>query len=388
MKDGRSGRNYARFLMPVLLFAQFLGVAAAAEVAVDPLAVTQLPERPSPHWVWVNDIVFHHMADGKAFLVDGDSGSMLGMLSTGFGFGGVIRPKNTPVIYAPETYFSRGTRGTRTDVVTIYDGRTLMPLSEIEIPPKRVSAIPELAFARLSDDERFLWIYNFTPAQSVTVVDTAARKTAGEIEIAGCALIYPTGPRGFFSLCSDATLLQVQTDDSGQAVTKTRTKPLFKVSEDPVTEKAVRDGSTWLFTTFSGTVLPIDGSGKVPQARPTWSLLDDAARKESWLPGGIQHLALHEPTRRLYSLMHVGGADTHKDPGTEVWVYDVAKRKRIQRIVLQDMATSIAVTQDAEPLLFTTFIGAAKVMVYDANSGEHRRTIEEIGFTPTTLVTY
>jgi methylamine dehydrogenase heavy chain len=388
VNDGRTGRRYARLMLPVLLFAHWLGAAAAAEVAVDPLAVARLPERPSPHWVWVNDIVFHHMADGKAFLLDGDSGSMLGMLSTGFGFGGVVRPKNTPVIYSPETYFSRGTRGTRTDVVTIYDGRTLEPVSEIEIPPKRVSAIPSLGFARLSDDERFLWIYNFTPAQSVTVVDTTARKSVGEIEIAGCALIYPTGPRGFFSLCSDATAMQVQTDDSGQVVTKTRSKPLFDVKEDPVTEKGVRDGSTWLFTTFTGTVLPIDVSGKVPQARPTWSLLDDAARKESWRPGGIQHLAMHEPTRRLYSLMHIGGADTHKDPGNEVWVYDVAKRKRIQRIVLKDVATSIAVTQDAEPLLFTTFIGAPSVMVYDADSGEHRRTIEEIGFTPTTLVTY
>jgi methylamine dehydrogenase heavy chain len=388
VKDSRTWRHYARLMTSVLLFAQLLGSASAAEVAVDPLAVTQLAERPSPHWVWVNDIVFNHMADGKAFLLDGDSGSMLGMLSTGFGFGGVVRPKNTPVIYSPEIYFSRGTRGIRTDVVTIYDGRTLAPIAEIEIPPKRVSAIPMLASARLSDDERFLWIYNFTPSQSVTVVDTTARMSVGEIETAGCALVYPTGPRGFFSLCSDASLLQVQTDDGGQAVSKARSKPLFNASEDPVTEKAVRDGSTWLFTTFSGAVVPIDGSGKLPQARPTWSLLDDAARKESWRPGGMQHLALHEPTRRLYSLMHVGGADTHKDPGTEIWVYDVPKRKRIQRIVLKDVATSIAVTQDDKPLLFTTFAGAPKVMVYDANSGEHRRTIEEVGFTPITLVTY
>lgn len=388
MKDSRSGRRYARFLTPVLLFAHLLGAASAAEVAVDPLTATQLPEQPSPHWVWVNDIVFHHMADGKAFLIDGDSGSMLGMLSTGFGFGGLVRPKNSPVIYSPEVYFSRGTRGTRTDVVTIYDGRTLMPVTEIEIPPKRVSAMPMLASAQLSDDERFLWIYNFTPSQSVTVVDMAARKTVGEIETAGCALVYPTGPRGFFSLCSDATALQVQIDDSGKLVSKERTKPLFNAAEDPVTEKAVRDGSTWLFTTFSGTVVPIDVSGKLPQAKRTWSLLDDAARKESWRPGGMQHLAMHEPTHRLYSLMHVGGADTHKDPGTEIWVYDVPKRKRIQRIVLQEMATSIAVTRDDKPLLFAMFIGAPKVMVYDANTGEHRRAIEEIGFTPTTLVTH
>jgi methylamine dehydrogenase heavy chain len=86
--------------------------------------------------------------------------------------------------------------------------------------------------------------------------------------------------------------------------------------------------------------------------------------------------------------MHVGGADSHKDPGTEVWVYDVAGKKRTQRIVLKEMATSIAVTRDAKPLLFAIFIGAQKVDVYDALSGKFLRSIGEIGFTPTTLVTY
>ena len=72
----------------------------------------------------------------------------------------------------------------------------------------------------------------------------------------------------------------------------------------------------------------------------------------------MQHLALHAGTGRLYSLMHVGGEYTHKDPGTEVWVYDLAGKRRVQRIALKDPATSIAVTRDAKPLLFSIFIGA------------------------------
>ena len=56
--------------------------------------------------------------------------------------------------------------------------------------------MPMLAQARLTDDDRFLLIYNYTPAQSVTVVDVPARKFVGEVDIAGCALVYPTGPRG------------------------------------------------------------------------------------------------------------------------------------------------------------------------------------------------
>jgi methylamine dehydrogenase heavy chain len=86
--------------------------------------------------------------------------------------------------------------------------------------------------------------------------------------------------------------------------------------------------------------------------------------------------------------MHVGGEWSHKDPGTEVWVYDLATRKRERRIKLESPATSIAITQDANPVLFAIFIGAPKVDVYDPKSGKLLRSIGEIGFTPATLVPY
>jgi methylamine dehydrogenase heavy chain len=155
-----------------------------------------------------------------------------------------------------------------------------------------------------------------------------------------------------------------------------------------VTEKGVRDGNTWLFVTFSGEVVPIETTSAATKAGTRWSLLDAADRKASWRPGGLQHLALHGGTHRLYSLMHVGGNYTHKDPGTEIWVYDLAARRRVQRIALKDPTTSIAITRDAKPLLFASFLGAPKVDVYDPAAGKLLRTIGEIGFSPTTLVTY
>ena len=39
-------------------------------------------------------------------------------------------------------------------------------------------------------------------------------------------------------------------------------------------------------------------------------------------------------------------------------------------------------------MLFAIFIGAAKVDVYDPKGGKLLRSIGEIGFTPTTLVSY
>src|SRR5262249_13240393 len=150
-------------------------------------------------------------------------------------------------IFSPETYFSRGTRGTRTDVVTMYDPSLLAPVGEIVIPPKRASNLPMMANSDLTDNGRFLLIYNFTPAQSVTVVDIHSQRLVGEIETAGCALVYPTGARSFFSICADGSLLNVYLDDKGQARSRDRTGQMFDVAKDPVTEKAVRVGNTWQF---------------------------------------------------------------------------------------------------------------------------------------------
>ena len=376
-------------LQPLLtLAALFWALTGRADVKVDPLIGSDLPAKPGAHWVWVNDIVFHHMADGKAFLLDGDSGRMLGMLSTGFGFNGVVLPANKSLILSPETYFSRGTRGQRTDVVTLYDPRKLSPVGEITIPSKRAGTLPMVQNSAVTDDDRFLIIYNFTPAQSVSVVDLRSRKLVGEIDIAGCALVYPVGPRAFFSLCGDGAALVVTLDEAGKVANKQRSAKLFDPQTDPVTEKAVRDGKTWLFASFSGDIVPVEYTNGSVRAGTRWPLTNAAERKEKWLPGGMQHLAIHAASRRLFSLMHQGGPDSHKDPGSEIWIYDLANKRRTQRVALKDPATSITVTSDSKPLLFSIFIGAQKVDVLDAQTGKLLRSIPEIGFTPSTLVAY
>lgn len=373
-----------------------LGLArASAEGATppplpaDPLgAVASLPAIAPPHYVWVNDFVFPHMTDGQALLVDGDSGRFLGMLSTGFGFSRLVIARDGKTIFSPETYFSRGTRGTRTDVVSMYDPAHLAPVGEIVIPPKRSSNMPMMADAELTDDGRFLLIYNFTPAQSVTVVDTRSRSLVGEIETAGCALVYPTGARSFFSICADGSLLNVRLDDKGKARTRDRTGHMFDVAKDPVTEKAVRVGDTWQFVSYGGVMYPIqvakDG-GLTLGAQ--WPLLSATDQAEKWRPGGLQQLAAHAGLNRLYSIMHRGGPETHKDPGKEVWVYDLARHTRIQRIQMKNDSGAIQVTHDVKPLLFSAFIESSTLDVYDATSGQWLRSVEHVGTTPTILVT-
>jgi methylamine dehydrogenase heavy chain len=347
--------------------------------------VATLAVPPSKHWVWVNDFVFPHMADGMAYLVDGDSGRYLGTLSTGYGFARVMLPRDGKLIYSPETYFSRGTRGKRTDVVTLYDPATLKAVGEIPIPPKRSSNVPMMANQVLTDDERFLLIYNFNPAQSVTVVDTKLRKFVREIETPGCALVYPTGPRSFFSVCGDGSLSLVDLDDSGAARQK-RTPPLFDLAADPVTEKAVRIGRIWYFVSFAGRIYPLDAGADRAAMGPTWWLTSEAERKAGWRPGGVQQLAVNSQKSLLYAIMHRGGPETHKDPGKDVWVFDVSARQRVQQFALKKLASSIQLSSDAQPLLYSIFIDGTDLDIYEAASGRLLRSVDHIGTSPTLLV--
>lgn len=379
----------SRWLRIAFLAAALAGSAAPgwAQLPPEPSSVAQLPARPSPHWVWVNDMNFDSMPDGKAYLVDADTGRVLGMLSTGYAFNSVILPKRPGVIYSPETYYSLGTRGTRTDVVTLYDPVHLSPLAEISIPPKRASILPMSAAAGLTDDGRFLLIYNFTPAQSVTVVDTVTRKFVGEIDIPGCALVYPTGPRGFFSICSDGSLLVTHLTDDGRAASRLHTGRLFDPMKDPLTEKGVRLGDTWLFASFGGTMYPIRSTSHGIELGPTWPLFTPQELAHHWRTGGLQHLALHSQSGQLFAIMHQGGLETHKDPGKWVWVYDIASHRKLRQIRLRHAATSIQISQDSRPLLFACSLDSKTLDIYDGSSGRYLRSVPSLGETPTVLVT-
>ncbi|HTL20665.1 MAG TPA: amine dehydrogenase large subunit [Steroidobacteraceae bacterium] len=362
------------------------GTRVGAQLRAEPEGVVEQLPRPGAHWVWVNDVSFFAFPDGRAFVVDGDRGKLLGMLSTGYGFTGVLVPKAGGVVYSPETYFSRGTRGTRTDVVTIYDAARLLPLGEIEIPPKRASVMPMPGAQALTDDDRFLLIYNFTPAQTVTVVDTRSRKFVGEIETAGCALVYPTGPRRFFSICGDGALLETSLTDTGTLARRARTAELIDVLNDPLSEKGVRRGDTWLFASFEGMLHPLHATNAGVKAERTWPLFTAQELAQHWRTGGLQHLAVHAGSGRLFAIVHQGGPETHKDLGEQVWVYDLASHKHVQTIPTRNKIGSIQVSQDGQPLLFTCSLESNRLDIYDATSGKYLRSVEQLGQTPTMLV--
>jgi len=376
----------------ILLGLAGIALAAAAtaqpaEPRPEPLANEQPSIEtlgpPGPHWFLVNDFNALGPMDSKVYLFDGDSGRMLGMLSTGGWRNAVETAPDFSMIYSPETYYPRGTRGARTDVLSFYDTRTLAPAGEAIIPPKRATGMPQRAYSGRSDDGRFVYVANMTPATSVSVVDTTSQQLASEIETAGCALVYPAGNRQFGTLCGDGTLQAITVDDSGNLAARARSDRFFDPDSDPLTEKAARFGNTWLFFSFEGYAHPVEFTADGVVAGERWSLFDDADRAANWRVGGLGFAAVHEASRRLYVIVHQGGPDTHKHPGKVIWVYDLDTRRRVQTIELAAPAATVAVSRDAAPLLYTTTLELPAIIVYDAVSGEHLRIIEGPPFNPT-----
>lgn len=357
--------------------ALLFSTAARAELQPEQLSVETLPDKLPAHWVWVNDISFFHMADGRAYLIDADTGRFVGMVSAGYGHGMLGLDPRGDRFVVPATFYSRGSRGVRTDVLTLYSSKTLEPGEEIIVPPKKFSGIPFIGSAPLTDDGKFALLYNFTPEQSVTVADLDARKVVGEFSTPGCGLIYPVGPRRFMMQCGDGSMQLAGIDASGQVILGGVSKPLWN-QPDPATEKAVRIGpSQWMFFTFNSQVVVVDGAGEKPRVVSKWSLVGPTA--DNWRVGGLQPAAYHATSGRLYVLMHQGGPETRKDPGREVWVFDIKTQKRVQQISLAAPATSIAVSNDTKPLLYTVAFGAPALNIYDAMSGAKLREVDQLG---------
>jgi len=128
----------------------------------------------------------------------------------------LLVPDKRPEIYVADTVWSRGSRGARTDFITVYDTQTLNPIGEIVLPGAKRALITAMeGLIAFTDDQRIALVFNFTPASSVTVVDLVKRQVQGEVEIPGCSLVYPSGTRGFSTLCSSGTLLTVRLDAAG-----------------------------------------------------------------------------------------------------------------------------------------------------------------------------
>jgi methylamine dehydrogenase heavy chain len=371
-----------------LLGALAAAVAAAADKPVPPplpaehLTVESLPPRTA-HWVYVFDEAFINEIDSRVHVFDGDSFRRLGQIDAGFGGSVNLSPDGATTVVAT-TYFARGSRGTRTDVVEFTDNATLGVTHEIVLPNKRAMTLPNAFNVAYSADGRFLYVAYVTPASSFGVLDPAKGSVIGEIDTAGCVLVIPSGPNRVSSLCESGRLLTVTLDAQGHEAGRAMSEPFFDANADPVFVQGITTSSGYLFLSFLGEVHAVDLSAAQPAFAPVWSLVS-AAEKGKWRPGGPQVGALHRGLGRLYVPMHPGGEGTHKDGGSEIWVFDTASHQRLARWPLHDPGAkrvmAVQVSQDAAPLLFAA-TDSSDLLVLDALTGQVRHVEKHLGQTP------
>lgn len=350
--------------------------------------VLTLPEKYPASWIMVHDFNFMALADGRGAVVDvaDPVNPLKGMVSIAQ-FGNVLLPRTKAEIYTAETYYTRLSRGERTDVITIWDKANLKPKGEIILPGgKRHQQVTYKNTFQFTNGEKWALVSNFTPAQSVTVVDLEGRKVLSEIDLPGCSLIYPTGPRGFTTFCADSTFSTLQLAEDGKLASTTTSKPVLDLDKQPLFGMPAMVGQTAWFVSYYGVVKGFDLSGAVakPVAKP-FSVGTAEGGAPEWRPGGWQVIA-SDATGKLYVLMSPSGREgSHKDGGTEVWVLDPAKQVRVARIPLKGPAITIEVTREAKPRLVAARVDAV-VDVYDAESGAFQHTLgNTVAFNPQTL---
>lgn len=321
-----------------------------------------------------------------AYIYDGLSGEMQGMLSlAGFNTASVQPYGPRREFYAAESYYSRGVRGDRTDVVTVYDFENLSPVAEIEIP-KKIAILSFAGHLGLTGNGRHLLVFNMTPAQSVSVVDVENRNFVGEISTPGCAIMMPIADNDFLMICGDGTIQLIQLDDTGKEANRVRSEQFFDVDEDAAYDVPARSKDGWLLISHAGKAFDVSKDG-TQLIISQWSIVTDEDVEEHWLPGGGQLTAVHEDLGILYVLMHQGGEYTHHEAGSEIWVIDINQRRRMARIELDVTARNMMVTQESEPKLIVADTEDG-LHVYDALQLKRERTIEDAGPPASLLVDF
>ncbi|HWZ62668.1 MAG TPA: amine dehydrogenase large subunit [Steroidobacteraceae bacterium] len=376
--------------------AAMLGLALASSplcaappppLPAEHLTIEHLPPH-SPHWVYVVDYAFGNEIDGRVHLFDGDTYRRLGQVGAGFNPGFNLSPDRSTLVVTT-TYFARGSHGTRTDVVEFTDNSTLATTHEIVLPPKRLQAVPTLFNIAYSDDGHFVYVAYMTPAASFGVLDPAKGTVLAEIDTAGCVLVIPSGPNRVSSLCESGRLLTVTLDAQGHEASRSMSAPFFDPDKDPVFVQGIRTAKGFAFLSFLGELHEVDLSGPQPVFATPWSLVTPAERGD-WRPGGEQVGAIHRTLGKLFVPMHRGGEETHKDGGTELWVFDLTTHKRVSRWSMKAAGIgpvlALEVSQDPEPLLFLA-TDAADLAVLDAATGRVRHVEKAVGQTPWQLLT-
>jgi len=337
--------------------------------------------------LFVLDVAFPAAEAARTYVLDGATGRLEGMFNQAYWPNFAVSPDGGE-LYAVDSYWEKHTRGKRSDYIVVRDARTLQVSEDIPLPAGRLLIVSKKYDFDVTPDGRYGLTYNLAPQTAVTVTDLKARKSVGTIGIPGCGLVFAQAPTRFSSLCADGAIATVTFDGSANGTIK-RTANVFDAKNDPAFEHSGWDKHHQMLylVTYHGKVVPVDLAGEQAIAGTSWSLSSDAEHRAGWRPGGWQVCHFHSSKRRLYVLMHRGHDWTHKNSGTEVWEFDAASGRRIQRVQLPEPAQSIAVSQDDDALLYA--IGDSyRIYAVRLATGKLLYKTKPLGFSPQLLTVW
>lgn len=369
-----------------IALALLLSSTALASQAADSVKVLEAEQAdvlkidpPSEDWFYVRG----GFGSSGTSIFDSKTGKMRGAVETSKSSDIAIDPSGK-FYYISETIWTKGDRGTRQDMISVYDSTELKLQTEILVPGRIIIGGLKTNFV-LSSDAKLAFVYNLSPASSVNVVDLVKRKFVRTIETPGCASLMPNPGVGFSALCSDGTLATVAV--TGAAPVITHTAPFFAAIEDPIFSNFAYDKakSEATFLSYTGLIYTAKITATPTVSKP-FSIQEAAGARAgqtkpldvNWYPGGNQPMALHRATGQLYVLMHMGEYWSHKATGTEIWVVDLASQKVVKRQPLETSANNIEVSQGATPMIFLNNREGLG-LVLDAKTFEQKQKIERAG---------
>jgi methylamine dehydrogenase heavy chain len=351
--------------------------------------------RPEPLKAEVSDVatlgpttphrLFSMSWNGSVVIFDGDKGKIEGQLPAAHD-GMVALAPDYSRFYVSETMWTHGNRGTRLDLLSIYDSKTLNLVKEIELPGRAVVG-GKLRNLDLNASGTRAYVYSMRPAASIVWVNLANQTLGGTIEIPGCALVFPWGEDGVSSLCGDGSLAIISAPAGGTPKV-THTKPFFDAANDPIFDNSLIDKATnrAVFLTYTGLIYTAT-LGSEPVIDKPWSIQESAGFKRAgtgvselaWRPGGIQPIAWHKDSDRLYVLMHAGDYWSHHNAASEIWVLNLKTHALLMRYPINAKpdanVRSIVVSQKAKPLMYLLSENDGHI-VLDADTGEELRKID------------
>ena len=289
-----------------------LSATAHAQPSPAPVAAASIPQAEvsdvatvppaTPHWVYV----MGGFGQNGVRIFDGESGKlkMKGQVQAPSLANIALDPLGH-AYYVSETLWSKGNRGIRQDMVTIYDTEHLKLQAEIPVPGRLLGGTTLNNFV-VSTNGKLAFVYALAPSSSIGVVDLEKRKFQQTVQLPGCAALFPAGEDGVAALCADGSMAIV-TLAAGKA-TVSHTAPFFSVANDPIFDQVVvdRKQNVATFITYTGKIYTAT-LGASPQISAPWSIQSAAGLRDAvaapldvnWIPGGRQPLAINRITGRI-----------------------------------------------------------------------------------------